>query len=436
MANSTQLSGATTYQVLQQFVGKDGEGPAVFLVPPYTGSSQPKFYPDIQLPADSFLLTGAPPKPIEYQYPPGGFTPDFGLTAQDGSSPSLQVTLFGNGNLWNVSPNSRATLMSNFSQFCQQVEQQFELSVSPPPILIPGATALIAQQMAELIPAPPMETLFYRFGLVTGTANLPLPPPPSINLLPGMRLRVEFENRQFVSSTGSTSAYNVYVPSGTSYYQVCSVPGGPGGLRSLAFDAFLGSIVAPNLTTAPSPAQALLASGLIDLQLSYVTHNYWKLVYPTSVMPGSNPGDTTTTDNVTLFGADSLQALAAGPSTSNGTEIVFQGRTTIVPEIPIVLSNTLPAPSKGTAPPAPLTQMIYVPVGTTLANLLDRFTSWQPFNSSQSVIALNRLQTMSMNQSVGYTVVLLNGPSSQPNSLGAFDLPLVRGDSVTLSFTT
>src|SRR5947209_9185374 len=248
VTNSITPVSNNNYQVFPLFTGNDnGCINATYLLPPSFEYGQA-----INL-IINYLYTG-PASYTNYSYKNDDF--QFSLVpVQSGSTPqppyqqsvAVSVTLTAN-NIWKCASAARQTLMTNFNDFCAQLETQFEINTTP--VLAPGATSIIAGQIAEVIPAPLMETLFYYYGLNQGYANASAP---SINLLPGMRLRVEFESYQMISPG---SQFNAYLGNGQCYYYMSSVAL-PNNQRVLAFDAFLGNIAAPKILQSGSTAPYL-----------------------------------------------------------------------------------------------------------------------------------------------------------------------------------
>jgi hypothetical protein len=147
--------------------------------------------------------------------------------------------------------------------------------------------------------------------------------------------------------------------------------------------------------------------------------------------------------NVTLLGADTPTDLANATSNYLSTKTCstaspgnrpiicayFTGRTTVVPEIPVSY----------------LRQLLYVPVGTTIQNLLDIYNVLQP----DQVIPC--LSSFAFYRNAAAALNVPNGPSQSyiqqlvsfatntvsvpiPNSSGSltqWDLPLVKGDSLS-----
>lgn len=411
MAQISNPGPSGSYQVFSPFIGTDsGCTNGVILLPPAFGYTLP-----INL-VIRFLYTGGSNfNQFKYQNSDFQFAIIQGQSQGNTTELVVSITILAN-NVWKCAQSARQALMNNFTDFITNIESKFEINSTP--ILIPGATAIIASQIAETIPAPPLESLFYRYSFVGGLAGSSSP---SVNLLPGMRLRVEFESSQFLSPG---SQFNSYISGGQFYYYVCSVPGA-NNQRALASDPFLGNIAAPQIPQGSS--SPFLASGIIDLQSSSMPRRYYRIVYPQNMIAGNTAGDLTTAKNIALVGANTLSDLNKG--TGSAISTIFRGRAIVVPEIPVWINN------QGQS------AMVYVPVGTTVANILERFTAWKPIFILQSTVAMQRLQTatgkQTGNQGVRYVGLTFTSGviGSATANLQIYDLPLVGGDVVKLNFS-
>jgi hypothetical protein len=383
-----------SYQLFAQFSGMDNACTnAVFLLPPsysYGKSSSFTLYN---------LFTGT-------SVPPGTSNADFSITlAQSGggapnqNNVTVTITLAGN-NMWNCAPSARSTLMSNFTKLLLWIETNLELTGN----LVPGATSIIGQQIAANLPAPPVETLFYLYGLVTGFVSGTTP---SVNIVPGMQIRIDTESSQFISPG---SAFNGYISSGSFTYNIASIPPSSGSRRLIAFDPFLGMISTPKVNN-PSP---VVAGGAIDLQPVGGAQSYWKLFYPGTMAPPASPGQSGISNNVALVGAPTLNALNTAltnypnPCSSGTTCAYFLGRAIVVPSIPIYISV------------AGLFAVEWVPVGTTFRNVVERYVSIQPSTSPGTLrrapgnVKFNVLSTTSLVDPREYDVPLISGDVVTP----------------------
>jgi len=402
-------SANSLYQIDQQFTGSDGPCPfPVFLLPPQFQYGKS---PTITFNVPWLYIGGS-------TLPGGTSNDDFTLTVTNtGSGTPTQATVdvgvaIANNNVWKCAPAARAALMANFVSLLEWIEQDLELNGN----LVPGSTMRIAAALADNIPAPLNETLFYRYGLSPGFAAGTIP---YVDIRPGMRLRVETSASQFIAP-GST--LNGYIATGRFEYDVSSVP--PSGmiLPAVAFDPFLGAIATPAITEA-SP---VTAGGIIDLQAVGGAQAYWRLIYPATMTPPNQSGDAAILDNVAMIGAPSYNALQTATSgypsvpASPDTTALFLGRSVIVPEIPIWLTLRQQ------------TDILYVPVGTTVANIVERYTSVS-LNPQQNVIStMNRVTTATPS---GNSLAVQFYPSTASSiDPRIYQLPLIAGDNITLNF--
>jgi hypothetical protein len=340
--------------------------------------------------------------------------PDSAKNTPTQANGSVIITLKG-ANMWKVQPAARAALMANFSTFLESIETRLEL----PKLLLPGSTQRIAQVIAALLPAPPAESLFYRYSFSSGFAAGTLP---YVDIRSGMQLRVDVQASQFLTPT---SAMNGYVNSGSFLMRVSSAAASDGS-RVIAFDPFLTAIKAPVVS---GPASSPVAvGGLVDVQPPGGARTYWRLIYPATISSPSQPGDLAIADNVTLIGASTLAELNAATQSypaidAGGTPpniyAIFLGRAVAVPEIPVWVGNGGQAAFE------------YVPLGTTLGDLIERFTSPPVDPASITTPPLMRTMPASWVGTNPTSLVLTTtNLVSVPRYM--WDVPLVAGDVVTI----
>jgi hypothetical protein len=411
------------YQIFPFFTGTDNGCPngAIYLLPPqftYGGTPQPIV---VQI---KFLWLGGT---RIYTAPTNA---DFTFTTKpDPNGPSgppsqantlVQITLNA-ANMWKCAATARAQLMANFTAFLQAIESTLELKE----FLIPGATYRIGQAIADWLPAPPLETLFYRFSLSPGFTPGTTP---YVDIRPGMQLRLDTQLSQFISPQ---SPLNGYVSNDSLQITVGSAPG-PNGSRVVAFDPFLSTIKSPTVTGASS--SPIIAGGAIDLQPAAGARAYWRLFYPASISAPTAPGDLAIADNVALVGAATLAdlnaATASYPAIGSGgapptISVVFLGRAIAEPEIPVtVVQNQMNA-------------LQYVPIGTTIANVIERFSTL-PLDPSQMKpnMVLRRMSGEIVTASSVGVAPFLGSPSAgglPAIPAAMWDLPLISSDTVTIS---
>jgi hypothetical protein len=397
------------YQVFPYFTGTDNACTnAVYFLPPSFTYNNPITF------TVTLLYIGG----TDFQqYTYGNDDFKFSLIQQGVGAPSqanisVQIVLTGL-NMWKCAQSARQLLMNNFVDFLQNIETKFELTQ----VLIPSATSRISQAIADRMPSPLLESLFYRYSFSPGFA---MGSAPYVDIRPGMQLRLEMQGSQFLSPGDSM---NGYLSNGLLSYYMNTVPG-PAGTRLLVFDPFLGTLRAPTVTDATT--SPVVAGGLLDLMPTAGQRSYARLFYPQTVQGPFDPGDQSTTDNATIVSAQTLAQLNAATGTypdytASGSpaniNTIFLGRATIIPEIPIWITARNQ------------TVINYVPVGTTIANIVERYAPI-PLQVGQQVVSVMRSTTAANGPPASinlYTQGLLAVPSTM------YDVPLIAGDGVTLN---
>jgi hypothetical protein len=458
---SPRLAGPnpTNYQDVPNFTGSDGTSTTPFLLPPTIPSL---FKPGKRIEIDVSNVFG---KGVFQANNSCGISTDSNnvdFTLSWGEPPLPVASIFVQpNNVWQVSATARATLSKSFARFREQLD---ELEYGGSGCLIRGGASLISQRVAEALPLTLAETLAYRYGLNASDDYLDLTAQNRyLDIQPGMRLRVEFSGNQFLNLT---SMMNGYVGTGVGYYQICGSLG-QDGIQYLAFDAFLGAMPAPPVVQ-PPPNPDNLAGGIIDLQTNGSARRYYRLFFPTS-LPNTSTGPNAQTDNaatiatsgssilplnyIALVGANTLSDLnAATAAYQNGAWppapqnsiiwALFRGRDIAVPEIVVYVNGT----------------PVSVPVGSTVRNLVETqsnllltpYVTAGPQGGNQgnnpNVYAPVQLLRQFMGiappgwgieQTQYYPVAFMNtlDPSQQQyaTSPDIYDLPLVKGDMLTLS---
>jgi hypothetical protein len=317
--------------------------------------------------------------------------------------------------------------MANFTAFLLAIEA-LEISGA----LVAGAARRVASQIADQMPAPLAETLFWRYGMSSGTYPNTIP---YVDVRPGMRLRVDSAVSQFVNPGAPQNAY----VAGSRLELALGSTGAAGtGPRVLSFDSLLSVIKAP--TIQPPQQQggagsaATAAAGPLDLQPTGGARPYWRLIYPASVPSPNSAGDLAITDNVVLLGAASLTALEAATaaypnlagSNPPNVSVAFLGRALLAPEIPVFVTVRSATPT-----------VQWVPIGTTLANVIEQYAAL-PMAVGQPV--LNGFQRPTAFSPSNQPTAPLTLTSTDPNGVtlaalpsAMFDLPLIAGDGITLT---
>lgn len=274
--------------------------------------------------------------------------------AKKSSDIDAKITIKAN-NAWKMEQAARDTLRANFVDFRSAVEA-LELEGT----IIPGGTAILAQLVAEALPATLDETLFFRYGFNSGFGS---DSSPYVDLHPGMRLRLEYSAHQYIAPG---SSLNGPVGSGQFFYTV-----GRNRDQQITFDAFLGAISAPDISFAP--ASQNVAASLIDLHAAGNARRHYRLFYPAQI----KSVDSSLSNNITLIGADTLTDLKTatqayttsgdtGEASSDNQPIIaftLRGRSIVIPEIEISFTRKIGRQVEQVAR--------YVPLGTTLRQLMD-----------------------------------------------------------------
>jgi hypothetical protein len=409
------MASLPSFSIVQQFTGSDGvTASSPFVIPPnltYSGANSQ--FAQIQV---SIANVAGQSSGSSCNISTNTANVDFSLAWNN----QLAVVTVLPTNVWAGAASKRAQLRTSFDAFRQQLEA-LEIPASGTPCLKPGGAFLIAQRVAESLPLSLDESLYYRYSF-DRVNNY-------IDLQPGMRLRIEFASYQLLATSGQYTKLNGYAANGVGYYNVVRRTD-----QRVAFDAFLGQMAA----TTPDTASCGLpgAGGIIDLMIGGMARRYYRLFYPPTFSSADCPGNMQINRNVTLIGADTLADLynatskyAAGTCAQAGSGkqsilcTVFRGRDIVVPELLVRLNY----------------QQSFVPVGTTVRNLVDQFV-----NSSFSTAApttgffpffgLYRQYGQLLDSSYQPSEISFGAVDTTTLTGGqdVFDLPVIKGDALTL----
>ncbi|MGH9829616.1 MAG: hypothetical protein ACREDR_40885, partial [Blastocatellia bacterium] len=330
---------------------------------------------------------------------------------------------------WNVSASDRQNLKTSFAGLCQGLE-----SLENNQCLARGGAFAVSQRVVEAMPMPISEILFYKYGFDQPNA--------CIDLQPGMRIRIESQGYELLSSP--SSPLNGFVQTAVATYGITTRLDEK-GVQVLTFDAFLGAARPSTLLSPSSPA-----GGIIDLQGVGTARRYFRLFYPAS-LSSSSTGNTSLANNVALIGANSLADMAAattrylqdGGCAFDGKNsvfcVLFRGRAIVAPEIQVFLGAAPQVLFTGQAALS-LFRPLYVPIGTSLRNLVQGQLNWvfTPTSITGNLSVIRQYHQINTNAPApgppNYTTVQLNVASTVPAGSDVFDLPLVKGDAV--AFTT
>lgn len=340
------------------------------------------------------------------------------LQVRPGSPPGAQVVL--QAGVWTFSgPGYRPALLSAFDAFLQQAEALEASSLQP------GATEALRALLAAQIPATYAESLYFSYGVFSQDN----PPRGYFDVRPGMRLGLEFEERQFVPPNFGTSLLSGFVGGATVLTDVVS-HGGPSGAPRLGLDAFFSAVRLPPVT---APAGG--AGGVVDLVTATAGLRHLRVCYPAQSFPGADGGGTVgAAGNVTLLGAADLATLAAATASyystgAAGASLIgyFRGRTVIRAHIPVLVNGT---------------QLRYVPVGTTVRQLLEqlrvlpRVSGIVDANASAALNYRRYLPGLGLSElydsSAFWQLTLAAGDGPDSSGADVLDFPVLAGDALSL----
>ena len=281
-----------------------------------------------------------------------------------------------------------------------------------------GAVSVIKRRLAEILPMRLNRVLAYHYGFE--------PTKGYIDLQEGMRLRVDYQNYQFVAANILT-AESGFVGSGSVFYTVNSylrLLNNNTTAYMLGFDAFLPRLPL-QVTTSPSESGA---GGVIDLQQPGYQQPYFRLFYPQQF---SGSGGRAGAERVaTLVGATSLKALDTAtelytsrngvlPPSPQYASFYFRGRAAVIPEIAVFMQE----------------QLLYVPVGTTVRQLVERFAGIPISNlprpdagQFQGIARPRRLVHEGNANTPTYKFLNFGDYPSFQGNQDVYDLPVLKGD--------
>ena len=336
-----------------------------------------------------------------------------------GQSAGGQVVL--QAGVWTFSgPGYRPALLSAFDAFLQQAE-----ALEASGTLVPGATEALRAMLAPQIPATYAESLYLSYGVFSQDN----PPRGYFDVQPGMRLALEFEERQFVPPNAGTGLLSGFVGGPTVVADVVS-QGSPSGAPRLGLDTFFSAVRLP-----PVPPAAGGAGGVVDLVHVTAGLRHLRVCYPAGSFPGADGGGTVgAAGNVALLGAADLATLAAATTSfynagNAGSSLVgyFRGRTVIRAHIPLLVNGT---------------ELRYVPVGTTVRQLLERLRVLPRLPGivdSNASAALNYrrylpgLGVSNLYDASAYQeLTLAAGAGADASGADVLDFPVLAGDALSL----
>ena len=334
------------------------------------------------------------------------------------------LTIKSTGPAWTFNGDAiRSALQLDITDFLTQMVAQG---------LTPQGDLQLRQAFARLLPLTFVESLYYGYGFnvadeATGKGF------GQVDLSPGMVLQAEFESYQALPQSLQEQGPGM-VGANVTRYEIGSYRAG--GQWRQGFDAFLSRLVGHGtLFPGPvggrsSPAQSG-AGGLPDLYYTDFLQPFFRLLYPVQFLPSVDPSvSENLRDNVTLIAAgsradlDQATAVLRDPSSAFQPvqAVYFRGRAMITPNIHVSLNQ----------------QDLIVPLGTTVANVLERHARRNLSGQGRVPVTLTR----------GTAGVAIAGwPDRQHVSIRLdwaggviypagddwLDLPLLHGDSLTLA---
>ena len=340
------------------------------------------------------------------------------LQVKPGDPASGQVVL--TGDVWTFTgPGYRSALLAAFDGFLQHAEK-LETST-----LRPGGADALRALVAPRIPATYAESLYLSYG-VFSQAN---PARGYFDVRPGMRLGLTFEERQFVPPNVGAAPLSGFVGGATVMTDVVSL-GGPSGAPQLGLDAFFSAVRLP-----PVPPTTGGAGGIVDLVAATADLRHLRVCYPAQSFPGADSGGTIgAAGNAALLGALDLATLATATgsyysSGNAGSNLVgyFRGRTVIRAHIPLLVNGT---------------ELRYVPVGTTLRQLLEplrvlpRLPGIVDGSASAALNYQRYLPGLGLTElyaSDAYQqLTVASGDGSDASGADVLDFPVLAGDALWL----
>lgn len=271
----------------------------------------------------------------------------------------------------------------------------------------PRGAERIAARIAELVPAPPASALFYHYGFAKQADKRA-----TIDLLPGMRVRLEHGLYQLdpeALSSGSPTQAQGYIGTGSSYFSIQDFHDDTATPRRYV-DAFTGTLRGMGALETQSAPPRLTGAAEIDLAV----RRFLRVIYPTTLwdstkinpdLPGQRPLLVVAETYCGLAepAVDCTKVAPDSPTLLGRDRLFFRARSLPIPEIAVTING----------------EQQYVPVGTTLRNVIRRTAVWSEWEIAQRVRLRRR---------AGTRMVPVR---FRTEDSAAVDLPLVGGDDVS-----
>lgn len=273
-----------------------------------------------------------------------------------------------------------------------------------------SATVLLKRRIAERLPLNYKQVLNHYYGWNSEKNYL--------DLQPGMRLRIDFQNYQFVQASDST-ALRGFAGSGGYYVQVNSYthPTENGELQLVGFGPFVSRLGSNNQLDLKDEG----AGGVLDLLKTGHRKAFYRLVFPHQTTAGVDPERL-----VTFIGADSLENLEISTQefldgevfTTDSVHFFFRGKAMVIPEIQIYVGES----------------SVYVPVGTTMRQLIEMYDDLPGVGLTKDLGVfkgksrpLRRIHE-GRNSQPEYRFINITAPDGTATNTNILDLPLIKGD--------
>lgn len=366
-----------TYTVTVQATGSVGTGLAAAGMPIYStgfgiSSAAPSTAPPYLFPAASIaqsaqtLILYLPDLALPGQTITMDAVGAFALAANtDGGTQGAlpyMLTIAATSEAWIFSkdsqplPSIRTQLQTDYIAFLKAAETAHAS---------PWGIWMLQQAIARFMPQTFAETLYYAYGLNLGGG----PGTGTIDLRPGMILRVDFAGYNYVWTSAQNNWLNGFAGNSRLEFEIGDFYN-TSAAWTQGMDAFVAQLVSAGVMSVPpppsisgQPQQAGVADAA-DLFYPGFPQPFYRLFFPRSVLDPSGTGSTTTSSNFSLVSAASYTQLSTATTTPSASSPVafFRGRAVVTACIRISVNGN----------------DVVVPIGTTLGNVLDRYAARPP----------------------------------------------------------
>lgn len=287
----------------------------------------------------------------------------------------------------------------------------------------PWGISMVQDSLARYLPQTFQESLLLAYGMDGSTS--------ACDIRPGMVLRAGVNTSQLLGFAENQQWLNGYTAGTVLEYDIGSFVSAQGDW-STGFDNFISELVVNGLLTVKPPEEGQKwnqlsgAADIADLYYANFPSSFYRLLPPQTLANTTQAASSDTTKQFVIAAATSYTDILTATNTTGKTCPItyFRGRSIIRMAIRVVLNGT----------------EITVPVGTTVANLLER-------SGSLPALAATKLTGITVERSLGAAVTDTSHPLSVSNSYHIrFDwkdlfsylpgwtglsLPLMPGDSIS-----